>query len=66
MRQALASHLWTQETPAPWQYVELRLCREFHCLPSALRAERYADVMNILTMMGVEAMVDKQRRKIRK
>jgi len=54
------AHLWTGKT-APWEYVELRLCRELHCTPSALRQERAADILNILTMLDVEARVRKLR-----
>ena len=48
--------MWTGE-PAPAEYVELTLCREFGCLPSALRAERLVDVINILVMTNAEALV---------
>ena len=54
------AHLWTNKT-APWEYVELRLCRELHCTPSALRKERAEDILEILVMLDVEARVHKAR-----
>ncbi len=45
------------------EYIELQLCREFHCLPSQLRKEKDEDILRILAMMGVEAKVAKQRAK---
>lgn len=54
------AHLWTNK-PAPWAYVELRLCRELRCTPSVLRQERAEDILNILTMLDVEARVQKAR-----
>jgi hypothetical protein len=47
------SHLATG-APAPAEYIELQLCREFRCLPSQLRREHIHDVTNILTMMSAE------------
>jgi hypothetical protein len=49
--------------PAPAEYVELQLCREFHCLPSQLRAERLTDIENVLAMMAAEAKIRKQNRR---
>lgn len=45
----------------PAIYVERVLCKEFACLPSALRQERAADVLQLLTCMDVEAQVLKSR-----
>ena len=43
--------------PAPTEYIELQLCREFNCLPSQLRNESYDDIANILEMKAAEAKV---------
>lgn len=43
-------------------YTELQLCREFHCLPSALRAERYSDVMAIIAMLNMEEQIRRLRK----
>lgn len=53
-------HLWT-DGPAPIEYIELTLCREYHCLPSALRRERAIDLLRTLDMLNVEAKVRKAR-----
>lgn len=42
--------------PMPREYLALYLCREvFHCTPSELRAQSYADVRAALTCMSAEA-----------
>jgi hypothetical protein len=46
-----------QDNPPPREYVELQLCREFHVLPSQLRAERMTDIYAILRMMEIENRV---------
>lgn len=45
------------------EYVELRLCREYHCLPSQLRQERASDVIFMLHAMSVEHRVREARKK---
>ena len=49
--------------PAPGEYTELQLCREFHCLPSQLRAERFSDIYRFLIMMSAEEQVRQTRQK---
>jgi len=44
----------------------MQLCREFHCLPSVLRAERYSDVMAIIAMLNVEEQVRQLRKRANK
>ena len=44
---------------APTEYIELALCREFHCLPSQLRRERATDMLNTLTMLRAESKARK-------
>ena len=39
--------------------------RELHCTPSQLRQESLSDLLSILTMLGVEAKIQKQRAKRR-
>ena len=56
----LYAHLWTGG-PIPPEYIELQLCREFHCLPSQLRQENIVDVYKILDMLDVEARVKNKR-----
>lgn len=53
-------HLWAA-APAPAEYVELQLCREFHVLPSQLRAEPIDNVEMVLTLMAAEAKVRKAK-----
>jgi hypothetical protein len=53
-------HLWTKG-PAPLEYIELVLCREFGCRPSELRQERAVDLFRVLDMMNVEAKVREKR-----
>lgn len=47
--------------PAPLEYVELHLCREFHKLPSEIRKEKVVDILQILAMEDVEGIVQKKR-----
>jgi hypothetical protein len=57
----VAAHLWT-DAPAPWEYVELVLCRDvFHCLPSQLRQENAQDIFGVLAMLEIEAQVREAR-----
>ena len=60
----MIAHLWAK-SPAPPEYVELHLCREFHVLPSQLRAEPHENVLDILEMLGAEATVNKKKSKRR-
>lgn len=53
-------HLWAA-APAPIEYIEMQLCREFGCLPSQLRAEPADNVLGILAMMSAEARVRRLR-----
>lgn len=53
-------HLWAA-APAPLEYIELQLCREFGCLPSQLRAEPVDNVLGVLAMMSAEARVKRLR-----
>lgn len=53
-------HLWAA-APAPIEYVEMQLCREFHCLPSTLRAEPVDNVETLLVLMSAEAKVRKAK-----
>ncbi len=55
------AHLWTHG-PMPEEYVGLVLCERFGWTPSELRQERASDILEILTMMDVEARVRRQRR----
>jgi hypothetical protein len=48
------------------EYIELQLCREFHCLPSQLRAEADEDILRILEMKSVEARVQQRKKKARR
>lgn len=45
--------------PAPLEYVEMLLCREFGVLPSVLRQERASDIMRFLNMMTQEGKARK-------
>jgi hypothetical protein len=47
------------------EYVNLRLLRELHCTPSALRRERATDILEILAMLRVETRVEQARKKVR-
>jgi len=51
------------ESP-PVEYVELVLCRDvFHCLPSELRRERAADILNAVEILKAEAKVREHEEK---
>ena len=54
----LTAHL-VANAPAPMEYIELLLCREFHCLPSALRKEQAGDMLRTLTMLQQESRARK-------
>lgn len=58
-------HLWAA-APAPPEYLELALCREFGCLPSQLRNEKLSDVLGIMSMMGAEAKVKKAHSRVKR
>jgi len=45
--------------PAPLEYVEMLLCREFGVLPSVLRQENAGDIMRMLNMMTQEGKARK-------
>jgi hypothetical protein len=53
-------HLWSS-APAPIEYIELQLCREFHCLPSQLQEEPADNVLAVLAMMSAESQVRKAK-----
>ena len=56
----LLAHLWTGGGDTPWEYVDLRLCRDvYHCLPSALEAEDARTILTHLEFMAKEARVDR-------
>lgn len=44
----------------------MRLCREFHVLPSQLRAEPADNVLALLAMMAGEAAVRRQHNRSRR
>jgi hypothetical protein len=46
----------------PFELLLLRLCREFHVLPSALLAEPWEYIAPLLVCMSVEAEVREFRR----
>lgn len=49
------AHLLTGE-PAPWEYIELVLCRDvWHCPPSVLREQQMDDVLDALAVLNAEA-----------
>lgn len=51
--------LWTKSGEAPWEYIELLLCRDiYHCLPSQLAREDYDTIQTHLALMEVEKEVD--------
>lgn len=61
----MIAHLYAG-APAPDEYVEMRLCREFHVLPSQLRAEPADNVLALLAMMAGEAAVRRQHNRSRR
>jgi len=42
-------------SPAPLEYVELILCRTWHCPPSVMREQAIDDVYNTMQMLNAEA-----------
>ena len=58
------AHLWVQ-SPAPVEYVEMILCREFGWLPSEMRQQSVDDIHNFLAMMNAETTVQNRRSKNR-
>lgn len=48
------AHLLTG-SPAPLEYVELILCREWHCPPDVVRRQSIEDVHNTLRMLTAES-----------
>lgn len=38
--------------PAPWLYVKGRLCERFHCLPSELAEEDFAEVTQMAQLLA--------------
>ncbi len=62
------AHLWIgpKAAPAPLEYVEMTLCREFGCLPSALRAESVDTVYSLQVMLGAEAKVRERKQQTRR
>lgn len=58
----LYGHLWTS-APAPWQYIELILCRDiYHCTPVELGKVPYDTITAHLEMMEIEAEVRAAKR----
>jgi hypothetical protein len=56
--------LHTQGRPAPWEYVELMLCRDiYHCTPGELDKQDPIKVLRHLEALSGEAVVRKLRRK---
>lgn len=61
----MLAHLWAQ-APAPAEYVELSLCREFGCLPSELRREPVENVLEIMAMISAENKVKAAHSKVKR
>ena len=59
----MLAHLWIgpPSAPAPLDYVEMTICREFGCLPSALRAEPLETVYHLQVMLAAEAKVRERK-----
>lgn len=55
------AHLHVGGEAMPYELLILRLCREFHVLPSALEAEPLENILPLLTCMAVEAKVNQFR-----
>lgn len=51
------AHLHTGIGGMPYELLVLRLCREFHVLPSVLEAEPWYNIAPLLTCMQVENQV---------
>ena len=50
---------------APFEFVEMQLCREFHCLPSDLVNESWEKIELFLEIMNIESQFrDKEQRKL--
>lgn len=56
------AHLHTGTESMPFELLLLRLCREFHVLPSALLAEPWEYIAPLLLCMSVEAEVREFRK----
>ena len=52
------AHLHTGTEDPPIELLVLRLCREFHCLPSALEKEPLHLLMPLITTLSVEGKVN--------
>jgi len=44
----------------PFEWIELQLCREFHCLPSQLSQESDEKMRLFLNMMNIESQFEKR------
>jgi hypothetical protein len=55
------AHLHTGGEAMPYELLILRLCREFHVLPSALEAEPLENILPLLTCMAIESKVNSFR-----
>jgi len=51
------AHLHTGTEDPPFELLVLRLCREFHCLPSALEKEPLTLLLPLITTLAVESKV---------
>jgi hypothetical protein len=58
------AHLHTETGSMPYELLILRLCREFHVLPSALEAEPWENISHLLTCMRIENQVENLRRRL--
>lgn len=47
-------------SPAPLEYVELILCREWRCTPAEVRRQPLEDVYNTLTMLAAEGKASRR------
>lgn len=52
--------LWTKG-PAPAEYFDVQICREFGCLPSQLYDEDAAHVEMIMAALEAESIVNETR-----
>ena len=63
LRLRAAAHLWAGG-PAPWEYLELTLCRDvYHCTPMELERIPAGTVMKHLSILGIEAEVQRMKSK---
>jgi len=61
------SFLFTKSGEPPWEFISLKLCREiYHCLPSQLGEEDWAEIEYHLYLLGVEAEVQQFQRDSKK